>query len=222
MTPTSLKAPKLGAQGSVDLPGDIFGEPFHKSVVYEAARAEQLARRRGTASTLGRGEVSGGGAKPWRQKGTGRARTGSIRAPHWTGGAIAFGPTPRRFTLKVNRKTRRRALRGALSLHAERGSIAVADAGAFEEPSTKKAYEALERWNARRPVLVLLGEDEEACAKSFRNIARVSVLAAEDAGVADIVGSASVVASPAALDALIRMATEQSEADVQQPQAKAR
>jgi large subunit ribosomal protein L4 len=221
MTPTSLKAPKLGAQGSVDLPGEVFGEPFHKAVVYEAARAEQLARRRGTASTLGRGEVRGGGAKPWRQKGTGRARIGSIRAPHWTGGAIAFGPTPRRFTVKVNRKTRRRALRAALSLHAERGSIAVADAGTFEEPSTKKASEALQRWDAGRPVLVLLGEDEEACAKSFRNIDRVNVLAAEDAGVADVVGAASVVASPAALDALARLAAEQSEANAQQTQAEA-
>ena len=106
--------------GNVDLPSEIFGEPFHEALVYEAARAEQLARRRGTASTKTRAEVRGGGAKPWRQKGTGRARAGSIRAPHWTGGGAAFGPAPRGYTVKVNRKARRRALRAALSLHAER------------------------------------------------------------------------------------------------------
>jgi large subunit ribosomal protein L4 len=220
MTPTSLKAPRLGAQGSVDLPKDLFREPFHKAIVYEAARAEQLARRRGTASTLDRGETRGGGAKPWRQKGTGRARTGSIRAPHWTGGATAFGPTPRHFIVKVNRKARRRALRAALSLHGERGTIAVADAGAFEEPSTKKAYEALERWQARRPVLVLLSENEEACAKSFRNIDRVTVLAVTDAGVSDIVGAASVVVSTAALDTLGRLATEQPEPEQPEPDSQ--
>jgi large subunit ribosomal protein L4 len=205
------KAPKLVGQGSVDLPQQLFGEPFHDTVVYEAARAEQLARRRGTASTRTRAEVSGGGAKPWRQKGTGRARAGSTRAPHWTGGGKAFGPSPRRFTIKVNRKARRRALRAALSVHGERGSIAVLDPGGFEQPSTKTAHEALERWKAQHPVLVLLGEDEEACAKSFRNMERVTVLMAADAGVADLVGAGSVVASPAALDALVRVAGERSE-----------
>jgi large subunit ribosomal protein L4 len=208
MTP---KAPKLVGQGSVDLPEQLFGEPFHRAVVYEAARAEQLARRKGTASTRTRGEVSGGGAKPWRQKGTGRARTGSTRAPHWTGGGKAFGPSPRRFTIKVNRKARRRALRAALSLHGERGSIAVVDPGRFEEPSTKEAHEALERWEAQHPVLVLLADDEEACAKSFRNMGRVTVLRAIDAGVADLVGAGSVVASPAALDALVQVAGDTSE-----------
>jgi large subunit ribosomal protein L4 len=208
MTP---KAPKLVGQGSVDLPEQLFGEPFHRAVVYEAARAEQLAARRGTASTKTRGEVRGGGAKPWRQKGTGRARTGSTRAPHWTGGGKAFGPSARRFTVKVNRKARRRALRAALSLHRERGSIAVVDPDSFEQPSTKQAHDALERWKAQHPVVVLLAEDEEACAKSFRNMERVTVLSAIDAGVADLVGAGSVVASPAALDALVRVAGETSE-----------
>jgi large subunit ribosomal protein L4 len=208
MTP---KAPKLGGQGTVELPEQLFREPFHDAVVYETARAEQLARRRGTASTLTRAEVSGGGVKPWRQKGTGRARAGSIRAPHWAGGGRAFGPSPRHYTLKVNRKARRRALRAALSLHGERGSIAVVDPGGYDQPSTKMAYEALERWHAQHPVLVLLAEDEEACAKSFRNMERVTVLSAIDAGVADIVGAASVVASVAALDALVRVAGERSE-----------
>jgi large subunit ribosomal protein L4 len=203
-----LKAPRLAAQGSVDLPEAIFGEDFHEAVVWEAARAEQAARRRGTASTLKRGEVSGGGTKPWRQKGTGRARIGSIRAPHWTGGGAAFGPTPRSYTTKVNRKARRRALRVALSVHADRGSIAVLDAAAFDEPSTHKAAETLERGKAELPVLVVLTRDEEACAKSFRNIARVTVLEAPQAGVADVLAAASVVASEAALEELARAASK--------------
>jgi large subunit ribosomal protein L4 len=197
-----VKAPKLGAQGTADLPASLFGEPFHEALVWEAARAEQLARRRGTAATKTRAQVRGGGAKPWRQKGTGRARAGSIRAPNWTGGGAAFGPSPRHYTLKVNRKAHRRALRAALSIHAERGTVAVVDAGGFDEPSTSKAAEALESWGAAVPVLVLLGEEEVACAKSFRNIARVSVLPANGAGVADVVGAASVVVSEAALEAL--------------------
>jgi large subunit ribosomal protein L4 len=202
-----IKAPKLTAQGSVDLPEEVFGERFHEAVVWEAARAEQLARRRGTAATLTRGKVSGGGAKPWRQKGTGRARIGSNRAPHWTGGGIVFGPTPRAYTVKVNRKARRRALRAALSLHAERGSIAVVDAASFDEPSTADAAASLEG-KAEPPVLVLLADDEEACAKSFRNIERVTVLPAVQAGVADVLAAASIVASEAALEALSRSAAK--------------
>lgn len=205
----AIKAPKLGATGSVDLPPELFGEPFHGATVYEAARAEQLARRRGTASTRTRGEARGGGSKPWRQKGTGRARTGSIRAPHWTGGGTGFGPKPRSYTIKVNRKARRRALRAALSVHAERGTVAVVDGGGFDQPSTQRAAEALDAWDAKRPVLVLLTQDEEGSAKSFRNIERVVVLAAPDAGVADLVGAASVVISAAALDALKELASEQ-------------
>ena len=200
-----IKAPKLTAQGSVDLPEAVFGERFHEALVWEAARAEQLARRRGTAATLTRGEVRGGGAKPWRQKGTGRARIGSNRAPHWTGGGVVFGPSPRGYTVKVNRKARRRALRAAFSLHAERGSVAIVDAASFDEPSTSDAAASLED-KAEAPVLVLLGEDEEACAKSFRNIERVTVLPALEAGVADVLAAASIVVSEAALEALSRSA----------------
>jgi large subunit ribosomal protein L4 len=205
-----VKAPKLGAQGTVELPDEVFGERFHEAVVWEAARAERLARRRGTAATLTRGQVSGGGSKPWRQKGTGRARIGSNRAPHWTGGGTVFGPAPRGYTVKVNRKARRRALRAALSLHAERGSIAIVDAASFDEPSTKDAANALEG-KAEPPVLVLLAEGEETCAKSFRNIDRVTVLRADDAGVADVLGAASVVASEGALEVLSRTATKGAE-----------
>ncbi len=196
MAEAAPKARKLGAQGTVELPAEIFAEPFHNAVVYEAARAELLARRRGTAATRSRGEVSGGGAKPWRQKGTGRARAGSIRPPHWAGGGVAFGPSPRDYTVKVNRKARRRALRAALSVHARRASIAIVDAPSYQEPSTRTAVQALETLEDGGRVLVLLAADELACAKSFRNIRErrcASLPARRDAGVADVVGARHAV-----------------------------
>jgi large subunit ribosomal protein L4 len=196
------KAPILGKQSKATLPKEVFAEAFHPALVHEAARAEAAARRRGTASTLGRGEVSMTGAKAWRQKGTGRARAGALSVPHRRGGGVAFGPKPRHHVVKVNRKARRRALRGALSVHAERGTIAVVDAAAFEEPSTKQAAQALDRWGARRPTLVVLDPEETAAAKSFRNLPRVSVLPASAAGVADVVGHASLVVSERALEVL--------------------
>src|SRR5207248_6586144 len=125
-------------------------------LVHETARADLAARRRGTASSLGRGQVSMTTAKAWRQKGTGRARAGALSVPHRRGGGAAFGPKPRDYAVKVNRKARRRALRAALSVHADRGTIAVIDASAFEEPSTKEAAQRLEKWGARRPTPVVL------------------------------------------------------------------
>src|SRR3954452_20034561 len=116
------KAPVLGKLSKADLPKEVFTEPFHRALVYEAARADAAARRRGTASTLGRGEVSMTGGKAWGQKGPGRARVGALSVPHRRGGGVAFGPKPRHHIVKVNRKARGRALRGALSIHAESGS----------------------------------------------------------------------------------------------------
>src|SRR5438270_12281757 len=135
-------APVIGASGAakkVKLEDGAFGARFSEPLVHQSVRAEQAARRRGTAATKTRGMVSGGGAKPWRQKGTGRARAGSSRSPIWTGGGVAFGPTPRSYTFKVNRKEQRAALRSGLSLHAGRGSLAILDAAAFESPKTSQA-----------------------------------------------------------------------------------
>jgi large subunit ribosomal protein L4 len=200
------QAPKLGAQGKADLPESIFTEPFHESLVHEAARADLAARRRGTAATLSRGEVAMTGAKAWRQKGTGRARVGSLAVPHRRGGGVAFGPKPRSYTVKVNRKARRRALRSALSVHAARGSIAVLPADSFKEPKTKQAADALTAWGAATPTLVVVGAEESGAALSFRNITGVTVLAADQAGVADVVGARSLVVSEAALDTLSSIA----------------
>jgi large subunit ribosomal protein L4 len=196
------KAAVLGKSAKADLPKELFGEPFHQSLVHETARADLAARRRGTASTLTRGEVAFTTAKAWRQKGTGRARVGSLGVPNRFGGGVAFGPKPRTYKVKVNRKARRRAMRAALSVHAERGSVAVLDAGAFEQPSTKTAAQALEKWGARQPTLVVLLGDEVGALKSFRNIDRVAVAEVGAIGVADVIGAASLVISEGALEAL--------------------
>jgi len=198
-------APVLGTttkRRTVKLDADAFGARFNGPLVHESVRAELAARRRGSASTKTRGLVSGGGTKPWRQKGTGRARAGSSRSPVWTGGGTVFGPHPRSYVFKVNRKERRAALRSALSLHAERGSLAVFDAGAFGDPSTHAAAALLAGWKEPRVTLVVVAPDERDAALSFRNIARVSVLEPDSVGIADIVGAASLLCSDAGLAAL--------------------
>ena len=196
------KAPVIGGSGKADLPDSLFAEPFHQSLVHEAARADLASRRRGTASTLTRGEVAFTTAKAWRQKGTGRARVGSLGVPNRFGGGVAFGPKPRHYTVKVNRKARRRAMRSALSVHAERGSVAVLNAADFETPSTKTAAAALAKWGARNPVLIILTAEETGAMKSFRNIPRANVIEVGATGVADVIGAASIVVSETALKVL--------------------
>ncbi len=196
------KAAVLGKTTKADLPEGVFSEPFHQSLVHEAARADLASRRRGTASTLTRGEVSFTTAKAWRQKGTGRARVGTLGVPNRYGGGVAFGPKPRHYTVKVNRKARRRAMRSALSVHAERGSIAVLDAATFDTPSTKQAAEALGKWGQKSPTLIVLTAEETGAMKSFRNIARTHVLEVNATGVADVIGAAAIVVSETALQSL--------------------
>jgi large subunit ribosomal protein L4 len=198
-------APKLGG-GTQSLDAKAFEADFNMPLVHEAVRAELNARRQGTHSTKTRGEVSGGGAKPWRQKGTGRARAGSSRSPVWTGGGTVFGPQPRHYTVKVNRKARRAALRSALSVHAERESIAVFDASVFEGPSTRQAVGLLTDWAPTAPTLVVLSESEAAAGLSFRNLRQAEVVPVSDAGVADIVGAASMLVSETALGELVARA----------------
>jgi len=197
----------LGGSGKLTLDDDVFGAPFNGPLVHECVVAELAAKRRGTHATKTRGMVRGGGAKPWRQKGTGRARAGSSRSPVWTGGGTVFGPSPRHYTVKVNRKARRAALRSVLSLHAGRGSLFGLDAGGFDAPSTKQAAGLLDDTRGGA-TLVVLSAEEAAAAKSFRNLANVVVLDAENAGVADLVRPGTLVASQAAIDALTARATK--------------
>ena len=199
-------APVLGGTKTVDLDDTAFGARFNGPLVHESVRAELNARRRGTHATKTRGNVRGGGAKPWRQKGTGRARQGSIRAPHFAGGGVVFGPSPRHYTFKVNRKERRAALRSALSAHADRGTIAILDPSPFDEPSTKQAHDLIAEWAGDGSVLVVLSEDQADVALSFRNLRRVSVLPSSNCGVADLVGAASLLISEDALDELTKRA----------------
>ena len=201
MPDAPMLSPAAAAK-KVRLDEAAFGERFRGSLVHQSVRAEQAARRRGTAATKTRGLVSGGGAKPWRQKGTGRARAGSSRSPLWTGGGTVFGPKPRSYTFKVNRKEQRAALRSALSLHADRGSLAILDASAFDAPKTRRALELLDDWGQPRPTLVVLAPEESEAALSFRNLARVAVLDAEHVGVSDLLGAASLLLSEPALGAL--------------------
>ncbi len=218
--PAAPQAPKLGG-GTVKLDAAAFGARFNMAVVHETVRAELAARRRGTASTKTRGQVSGGGAKPWRQKGTGRARAGSSRSPVWTGGGIAFGPSPRRYTFKINRKERQAALRSALSVHAERDSLAVFDASKFDAPSTSQAARLLADWGGAAPTLIVLTDDEISAGKSFRNLARVVALPVGETGVADLIGAATLLVSEAALPALVARAVARKREDAAQAPAPA-
>jgi large subunit ribosomal protein L4 len=200
------QAPYIGKSGKVDLDEKVFGEEFNMGLVHGTATAELNARRHGTASTLTRGEVSMTTAKAFRQKGTGRARAGALSTPNRYGGGVAFGPKPRHYVVKVNRKARKKALRMALSVHADRGSLAVCDPAAYEAPSTKAAAQALAGFREGR-ALVVVGPDDANCGKSFRNIQGVDVRAADNVGVADIIGAARLIITPNALEHLTGVAS---------------
>jgi large subunit ribosomal protein L4 len=201
------QAPYVGTKsGKVTLDEAVFGESFHEPLVHRAVRAELNARRSGTASTKTRGEVAMTGAKAWRQKGTGRARAGALSTPQRTGGGTAFGPKPRHYIAKVNRKERRRALRAALSAHADRSSIGALDASAFDAPATKQAAATLADFGGEGRALVVLVDGEENAALSFRNLEGVNVLHADDVGVADVVGAMRLLASEGALEQLAKKA----------------
>jgi large subunit ribosomal protein L4 len=204
------KAPLLSADGEagkdVELEAAVFGAEVKPHLVHQAVRAELNARRAGTRGAKSRGLVAGGRSKPWRQKGTGRARQGTIRAPHFKGGGVAFPPVMRSFALKVNRKERRAALRGALSDHAAGGTLAVVTASSFDEPSTKTAAALIEARELALPVLVVAGEDDEALIKSFRNLDRVVVTVPSELETAEVVWARSLLIADSALEELQRRA----------------
>jgi large subunit ribosomal protein L4 len=206
------KAPVIGGPSKeVSLEESVFSVELKPHLVHETVRAEMNAARAGTKGTKSRGLVAGGRSKPWRQKGTGRARAGTSRAPHWTGGGVAFAPGMRSFEVKVNRKARRTALRGVLSSHAADGTLAILDGSGFDAPSTKKAAELLAGWG-ERPTLVVVSEDEEILVKSFRNLEKVLVTVPAELEVASLVWAHSVLISEAALPlVLARVGAAQEE-----------
>jgi large subunit ribosomal protein L4 len=197
-------------QGKVDLPDDIFGIEPNVPVMHQVVNAQLAAARSGTHSTKGRAEVSGGGAKPWRQKGTGRARQGSIRAPQWRGGGIAHGPKPRDYSQRTPKKMVRLALRSALSDRARDGKVIVVDAWGIDEPKTMRAVELLSALGLRtkgereQRVLLVLGRTEDAIWKSLRNLGgRVQIVLPEELNTYDVLRNDWLVFSRATLDTTI-------------------
>ncbi len=185
--------------GSVTLPA-AFSARVNDAVMFEQVLAQLASRRRGTASTKTRGKVRGGGKKPWRQKGTGRARAGSIRSPLWRGGGTIFGPQPRSYAYRLPRKTRRVALCSALAQKARDGQIVVVDRIEFDEPKTKKMRALLETLGVTGSVLIVLPERDEVVEKSGRNLPGVKVLCVAGLNVYDILRHERLLLVREALD----------------------
>lgn len=185
--------------GSIDLPAVWFGAEVKPHVMHAVVTAQLAAARQGTHKTKTRGEVRGGGAKPWRQKGTGRARQGSIRSPQWVGGGVAHGRTPKDWSVRVNKKVKRSALASALSDRANLEAVTVVRDLAFAEPKTKDAVTALAALGAEGKVLVVLADRHDATARSLRNIPTVHLLTVDQLNTYDVLRSDVVVIDEAAL-----------------------
>ena len=203
-------SPAGATAGSVDVPDTLFGIVPNIAVLHQVVNAQLAHRRAGTHSTKTRAEVSGGGAKPWRQKGTGRARQGSIRSPQWRGGGIAHGPKPRDYSQRTPKKMVRLALSSALSDRAAEQRILVVDEWRIDEPKTRRAIEALEGLGLRKKgervprVLVVLDRAEHAVWKSFRNLGdRVQIILPDELNAYDVLRNDWVVFSQATLDAAV-------------------
>jgi len=170
----------------VDLPDEWFGADVNRHVMYQAVRAQRTNSRSGTASTKTRAEVRGSSAKPWRQKGTGRARAGSLRSPLWEGGGVIHGPKPKRWRERVPQQVRRVAFASALSDRAREGQVRVVELGTFEEPSTARLARAIGRWDADGKVLVLIHRADRNVLLSGRNLPKVTVKKFSDASAHDV------------------------------------
>lgn len=188
----------------IELDEALFGAKVNGDLLYRTVRMQLLNRRQGTSSTKTRGEVSGGGAKPWRQKGTGRARAGSRRSPLWMGGGTVFGPKPKTYHVKLTKKMLRGALVSALSDRAAGGNVAIIDRIAFDEPKTKRALALLDRLGMKSSTLVVVGNDEynQAVKKSFSNLPQVKCLASVGLNVYDILRHDGLVLTTDAVNEL--------------------
>jgi large subunit ribosomal protein L4 len=206
----SASAPLLEGTGKkskeITLDEAVYAAEVKPHLVHEAVRAELNARRAGTFATKSRGLVSGGRAKPWRQKGTGRARQGTIRAPQFSGGGHTFAKVPRSFVQKVNRKAQRSALRSALAAHAQAGTLGIVATDAFSEPSTKQAMRVLAGWAQPLPLVVVCLDEEAGLIKSFRNLPRVALVAPSELEVAAVVWARSLLISEGALELVTQRA----------------
>ncbi|MDQ3569960.1 MAG: 50S ribosomal protein L4 [Actinomycetota bacterium] len=178
---------------SLELDDAVFAISPNVAVMHQVVTAQLAAARAGTQSTLTRAEVRGGGAKPWRQKGTGRARHGSSRSPQWAGGGVALGPKPRSYRQKTPKKMVQLALRSALSDRAANGRVAVVEGWSFEAPKTKEAIAALAALGMEGQVLVVVPDDDEVASKSFRNLPEVVVIPARELNAYDVLASDWVV-----------------------------
>ena len=199
MASVSVKTAAGASAGTVDLDEDIFGIEPNVPVMHQVVTAQLAARRAGTQSTKTRAEVRGGGAKPWRQKGTGRARHGSIRSPQWRGGGVALGPKPRDYSQRTPKKMKRLALRSALSDRAADDKVIVVDDWGFENPKTSEAVSKLEAIGAEGRVLVVLAAADENTFKSFRNLPEVNVITTDQLNTYDVLVSDVVVFTQDAL-----------------------
>jgi len=190
--------------GTVDLPAEIFDTQVNIPLIHQVVVAQQAAARQGSHNTLGRGEVAGGGSKPYRQKGTGRARQGSIRAPQFAGGGIVHGPTPRSYAQRTPKKMKAAALRGALSDRARAGRVHVVDALVdSDKPSTKSALAALGRLTDRPRALVVVERSDDLTWLSVRNVETIHVVAADQLNTYDVLLSDDVVFTKAAFDRFV-------------------
>jgi large subunit ribosomal protein L4 len=197
----ALTARILGGKKTAKLDENVFALEVNEPLLHEAVKAEGAAKRQGTHATKTRGQVAGGRSKPWRQKGTGRARQGTTRAAHWRGGGAVFGPQPRSYHLKMNRKAYRRARAIALSVHASRGTLAAFDAASFSAPRTKDAIALLGDLDAR-PLVVVVTEEQANAALSFRNLERAVVLTADELEVTATLWARQLLVSTDALEVL--------------------
>ncbi|WP_371750562.1 50S ribosomal protein L4 [Mycobacteroides sp. LB1] len=208
----TVKAPGGKTDGSIELPAELFDAPANISLLHQVVTAQLAAGRQGTHSTKRRGEVSGGGRKPYRQKGTGRARQGSTRAPQFTGGGVVHGPQPRDYSQRTPKKMIAAALRGALSDRARNGRIhAVTELVAGQEPSTKSAKAFLAEISDRKQLLLVLGRDDLAAVKSVRNLPNVHVLAYDQLNTYDVLKADDLVFSVEALNGFISAAAKKKE-----------
>ncbi|MFP5326858.1 MAG: 50S ribosomal protein L4, partial [Acidimicrobiia bacterium] len=201
MAEVTLRTATGTESGTVQLDDTYFGIQPNVPVMHQVVTAQLAARRAGTHSTKTRAEVRGGGAKPWRQKGTGRARQGSTRAPHWAGGGVAAGPKPRDYSQKTPKKMIQLALRSALSDRAADGKVVVVDAWSFDAPKTKDAIAALAALGVERKVLVVLDRDDEVAYKSFRNVPDVQIILRSELNAYDVLCNDWIVFTQATLPA---------------------